>query len=42
MDFTHRPMKGMVYVDPVGVVADAALAEWVQRGLEFTLSLPPK
>jgi len=42
MDFTHRPMKGMVYVDPVGVVADAALAEWVQRGLEFALSLPPK
>ena len=42
MDFTHRPMKGMVYVDPVGVVADAALVEWVQRGLEFALSLPPK
>ncbi len=41
-DFTHRPMKGMVYVDPVGVVADAALVEWVQRGLEFALSLPPK
>ncbi len=42
MDFTHRPIKGMVYVDPVGVVADAALVEWVQRGLEFALSLPPK
>ena len=42
MDFTHRPMNGMVYVDPVGVVADAALVEWVQRGLEFALSLPSK
>ena len=42
MDFTHRPMKGMVYVDPDGVVADAALEEWVHRGLEFALSLPSK
>ncbi len=42
MDFTQRPIKGMVYVEPEGVAADAALAEWVQRGLEYALSLPPK
>ena len=42
MDFTHRPMKGIVYVEPEGVVADEALGKWVQRGLKFVLSLPPK
>ena len=42
MDFTHRPMKGMVYVEPEGVVTDAALEKWVQRGLEFAFSLPSK
>jgi hypothetical protein len=42
MNFTHKAMKGIVYVDPVGVVADAALSEWVQHRLEFALSIPPK
>ena len=42
MDFTRRPVKGKVYVEPEGVVTDAALEKWVQRGLEFALSLPSK
>ena len=42
MDLTHRPMKGMVSVEPEGVVADTELAEWVQRGVQYALSLPPK
>ena len=42
MDFTGRPMKGMVYVDPAGYATDEALAAWVGRGVEFAASLPPK
>ncbi len=42
MDFTGKPMKGMVYVDTDGVATDEALAEWVQWGVNFAGSLPPK
>jgi hypothetical protein len=42
MDFTGRPMRGIVYVDPLGTSTDAALEAWVDRGLEFAGSLPPK
>jgi TfoX/Sxy family transcriptional regulator of competence genes len=33
MDFTGRPMRGMVYVDPAGVASDADLARWVERAV---------
>ncbi len=39
MDFTGRPLAGMVYVDPDGYKSDAALAKWVQRGVDFLYSL---
>jgi len=42
MDFTGRPSKGMVYVDAAGLKTGAALAKWVQRGVEFATSLPAK
>lgn len=42
MDFTGRPMKGYVYVQPEGLEADADLKHWARRGLEFVHSLPPK
>lgn len=42
MDFTGKPMKGMVYVEPAGIARDAVLRAWVERGLSFVLSLPPK
>jgi TfoX/Sxy family transcriptional regulator of competence genes len=42
MNFTGRPMKGMVYVDPAGYATDDGLAAWVERGLQFAASLPPK
>jgi TfoX/Sxy family transcriptional regulator of competence genes len=29
MDFTGRPMRGMVYVSPAGIESDADLARWV-------------
>ena len=42
MDFTGRPMKGMVYVGVEGLADDADLAGWVGRGVRFARSLPRK
>lgn len=42
MDFTGRPMKGYVYVDPQGFESDADLAYWVQAGHAFVATLPAK
>jgi TfoX/Sxy family transcriptional regulator of competence genes len=42
MDFTGRPLAGMVYVDPRGYRTDSALAGWVQRGVDFVSTLPSK
>ena len=42
MDFTGRPMRGFVVVSPDGVASDESLADWVNRGLRFASSLPPK
>jgi TfoX/Sxy family transcriptional regulator of competence genes len=41
MDFTGRPMKGMVFVEPGGL-HDAALREWVAAAAAFARALPPK
>jgi TfoX N-terminal domain len=41
MDFTGRPMKAMVFVEPVGLDGDA-LGEWVTSAAAFAQSLPPK
>lgn len=42
MDFTGRPMKGLVYVEPEGFASGRDLKEWIERAMEFTLSLPAK
>ncbi|MBI5059368.1 TfoX/Sxy family protein [candidate division KSB1 bacterium] len=42
MDFTGRPMKGMVYVEPAGFASSRDLRKWIDRAMEFTMSLPPK
>lgn len=42
MDFTGRPMKNMVYVDPPGLVADEALRKWARQAVAFASSLPAK
>jgi TfoX/Sxy family transcriptional regulator of competence genes len=41
MDFTGRPMKGMVFVEPGGLEG-AALRRWVESAAAFTRGLPPK
>lgn len=42
MDFTGRPLKGMVYVGAEGIASDAGLDDWIGRGVAFAGSLPPK
>jgi TfoX/Sxy family transcriptional regulator of competence genes len=42
MDFTGRPMRSMVYVDPEGVGSIDELRGWVRQALEFVATLPPK
>lgn len=41
MDFTGRPLKGFIYVEPEGLVG-AGLSRWIAKGLAFIESLPPK
>ncbi len=41
-DMTGRPMKGWVMLAADGYEADDDLSSWVQQGIEFALSLPPK
>lgn len=41
MDFTGRPMRSMVYVDPAGL-RSRALRGWVEKAAAYTRTLPPK
>jgi hypothetical protein len=41
-DMTGRPMRGWILVAPEGVAGDRDLAGWVERGVTFARSLPPK
>lgn len=42
MDFTGRPMRGYVYLDPPAIEDDAALAKWVNWCLAYVAALPLK
>ena len=42
MDFTGKPMRGLVYVNTLGIASDAGLKGWGDRGMNFVLTLPPK
>ena len=41
MDFTGRPMKGYIYVNPTGTKNAAQLRAWLTRGQKFVATLPP-
>jgi hypothetical protein len=41
-DLTGKPMKGWITVAPGGQETDEDLADWVQQGVDFALSLPAK
>ena len=42
MDFTGKPLNGYVYVAPLGVRTAASLKAWLEHGLRFARTLPPK
>jgi len=42
MDFTKRPMRGFLFVDPAGTKTKRALAWWIDRSLAYTETLPEK
>lgn len=42
MDFTGKPLKGYVYVDPEGIEEDAELEKWVNWCASFVTAMPPK
>jgi len=42
MDFTGRPMKGMVYVSAEGIEEEEDLEGWVNTCESFVRTLPPK
>ncbi len=41
-DMTGRPMKGWIMVGPQGTTSDSAVQRWVEKGVRFAGSLPPK
>ena len=41
-DITGRPMKGWLLVEAQGMESEAALRDWLDQGVAFALSLPPK
>jgi TfoX/Sxy family transcriptional regulator of competence genes len=41
MDFTGRPMRSMVYIEPEGLRGGAPV-RWVDRAARFARGLPPK
>lgn len=42
MDFTGKPLRGMIYVSAEGIASDEQLASWVELGADHAASLPPK
>jgi hypothetical protein len=42
MDFTGRPMRGFLYVDPEGIDTAKALRTWVARTVDFAEAAPRK
>ena len=41
-EMTGRPMKGWLLVDADGVKTEKQLSAWVNEGVAFALTLPPK
>lgn len=40
--FGNRPMKGWILVAPEGLRTEKALAKWIETGVDYAASLPPK
>jgi len=42
MDFTGKPIKSMIYVEPAGFRTDGELSQWIDRAASFVKTLPAK
>ncbi len=42
MDFTGKPMRGMVYVAAAGITTSAALSKWIHAAVAHAASLPAR
>lgn len=42
MDITGKPMKGFIFVSGEGYKTNKGLSKWLDLGLNFTATLPPK
>jgi TfoX/Sxy family transcriptional regulator of competence genes len=42
MDFSGRPMVGMVFVGPAGTRSDRDLRAWVDRAMAYARTMEPK
>ena len=42
MDFTGKPLRGMVYIAAAGVSKEDELSIWIDLSEAFALTLPPK
>jgi hypothetical protein len=42
IDFTSRPLKGFVYVEPEGIVSDIELYKWIHHCEIIVGRMPPK
>lgn len=42
MEFTGKPMRGFVTVNAEGLKTKRDLTRWIEMGLKFVESLPPK
>jgi len=42
MDFTGKPLKGIIFVEAEGISEDSVLHYWINKGLKFTQTLPHK
>jgi hypothetical protein len=42
MDFTGKPLRGYVFIDPPGTADAAELQQWVDQAAAFVRSLPEK
>ena len=40
MDFTGKPMKSMIYVEPAGTNSDEQLDEWIRIAVSFAHQMP--
>src|SRR4029077_13242501 len=40
--FGSRPMKGWILVAPEGLKTEKALGKWIETGVAYAASLPPK